>query len=400
MADSSGKDRKDTWKAGTKAVRGGLARSHNMETSEAMYLNSGFTYDSAEQAAARMRGDEPGYVYSRYGNPTVTMLEERLALIEGAETCRITGSGMGAISTAITAPLQQGDRVVAANALFGSCRWICSNLLPRYGVETEFVQGDDMNAWREALSKPTRLVLIESPANPMLDGVDIAAVAELCKKAGALLVVDNVFATPILQKPLELGADITVYSATKHMDGQGRVMAGAILGKNELISELYDDYLKHTGPAPSPFNAWVILKGLETLELRVKAASTSAARLADTLADHPQIQAIRYPHRKDHPHYEAHAKQMSAGGTLIALSVKGGQDNAFKFLNNLNIVDISNNLGDSKSLACHPSTTTHRSMTEEQQAEMGLDTSWVRLSVGLEDVTDLEADLVNALNGL
>jgi len=306
MADSSGGDPKNTWKAATKAVRGGLSRSPNMETAEAMYLTSGFTYDSAEQAAARMRGDEPGYVYSRYGNPTVRMLEERLALIEGAETCRITGSGMGAISAAITAPIQQGDRVVAANALFGSCRWICANLLPKYGVETEFVQGDDMGAWEEALSKPTRLVLIESPANPMLDGVDIAAVAKLCKKAGALLVVDNVFATPILQKPLELGADVVVYSATKHMDGQGRVMAGAILGKNDQISELYDNYLKHTGPAPSPFNAWVVLKGLETLELRVKAASASAARLADTLSAHPAIAAIRYPHHKDHPHYAVH----------------------------------------------------------------------------------------------
>ena len=365
-----------------------------------MYLNSGYTYDSAEQAAARMRGDEPGYVYSRYGNPTVTMLEERLALIEGAEACRITSSGMGAISAAITAPLRHGDRVVAATALFGSCRWICANLLPRYGVDTEFVRGDDMSAWEQALSKPTKLVLIESPANPMLDGVDIAAVAELCKKAGALLVVDNVFATPILQKPLELGADIVVYSATKHMDGHGRVMAGAILGSNENIEELYDDYLKHTGPAPSPFNAWVVLKGLETLELRVKAASASAALLADAMASHSAISAIRYPHRSDHPHYDVHAKQMSEGGTLIALSIKGGQSNAFKFLNHLNIVDISNNLGDSKSLACHPATTTHRSMSPEERAEMGLDDSWVRLSVGLEDVSDLKADLIGALDAL
>ena len=400
MADASSGDPKNGWKPATKAVRGGVARSRHMETSEAMYLNSGYTYDNAEQAAARMAGDEPGYVYSRYGNPTVTMLEERLALIEGAETCRITGSGMGAISTAITAPLQQGDRVVAATALFGSCRWICANLLPRYGVETEFVRGDDLAAWERALSKPTRLVLIESPANPLLDGVDMAAVAELCKKAGALLVVDNVFATPVLQKPLEYGADIVVYSATKHMDGQGRVMAGAILGSNDDVTELYDDYLRHTGPAPSPFNAWVVLKGLETLELRVKAASASAASLSDALARHPAIAAVRYPHRSDHPHYNIHAKQMSAGGSLIALSVKGGQENAFKFLNNLSIVDISNNLGDSKSLACHPATTTHRALSAEERAEMGLDDSWVRLSVGLEDVADLEADLLGALNSL
>ena len=400
MADSSGSDPKAGWKPATKAVRGGLNRSRHMETAEAMYLTSGYTYDSAEQAAARMRGDEPGYVYSRYGNPTVTMLQERLALIEGAETCRITGSGMGAISAAVTAPVRQGDRVVAATALFGSCRWICANLLPRYGVETEFVRGDDLAAWEKALSKPTRLVLIESPANPMLDGVDVEAVAALCKNAGALLVVDNVFATPILQNPLELGADIVVYSATKHMDGQGRVMAGAILGRNDDVESLYDDYLKHTGPAPSPFNAWVVLKGLETLELRVKAASASAARLADALADHSAIAAIRYPHREDHPHYAVHAKQMRAGGTLIALSVKGGQENAFKFLNNLQIVDISNNLGDSKSLACHPATTTHRSLSAEERAEMGLDASWVRLSVGLEDAGDLEADLLGALDGL
>ncbi len=400
MADASSGDSKKDWKPATKAVRGGVKRSPNMETSEAMYLNSGFTYDNAEQAAARMRGDEPGYVYSRYGNPTVTMLQERLALIEGAETCRITGSGMGAISAAVTAPIRQGDRVVAATALFGSCRWICANLLPRYGVETEFVRGDDLAAWEQALSKPTRLVLIESPANPMLDGVDIAAVAQLCQQAGALLVVDNVFATPILQKPLELGADVVVYSATKHMDGQGRVMAGAILGRNDDVESLYDDYLKHTGPAPSPFNAWVVLKGLETLELRVKAASATASQLADAIAEHPAIAAVRYPHRTDHPHFNIHAKQMTAGGTLIALSVKGGQEKAFNFLNNLSIVDISNNLGDSKSLACHPATTTHRSLNAEERSEMGLDDSWIRLSVGLEDVSDLEADLLGALNSL
>ena len=324
MADASGGDPKPKWRPATRAVRGGLNRSQHMETAEALYLTSGYTYDSAEQAAARMAGDEPGYVYSRYGNPTVTMLQERLALLEGAEACRITGSGMGAIAAAITAPLRQGDRVVAAKALFGSCRWICANLLPRYGVEAEFVQGDDLAAWEEALSKPTRLVLIESPANPLLDGVDIAAIAKLCRKAGALLVVDNVFATPILQRPLELGADIVVYSATKHLDGQGRVMAGAILGSASDLETLYDDYLRHTGPAPSPFNSWVILKGVETLELRVKAASETAARLADAAAAHPVVAAVRYPHRSDHPHYAIHAKQMSAGGTLVALSVQGG----------------------------------------------------------------------------
>jgi len=400
MTDTSGSDPKKDWRPATKAVRGGVERSQHMETAEAMYLTSGYVYDSAEQASARMSGDEPGYVYSRYGNPTVTMLAKRLALIEGAEGCRITGSGMGAISAALTAPVQQGDRVVAATALFGSCRWICANLLPKYGVETEFVQGDDMAAWERALSKPTKLVLIESPANPMLDGVDIEAVAKLCKKAGALLIVDNVFATPILQKPLELGADVVVYSATKHMDGQGRVMAGAILASEEILQDVYDDYIRHTGPAPAPFNAWVILKGLETMGLRVKAASSTAARLADALAAHKRIRTVRYPHRSDHPHYDIHKKQMTEGGTLVAFSLHGGQSEAFGFLNGLKIVDISNNLGDSKSLACHPATTTHRALSEEERAEMGLDASWIRLSVGLEDADDLERDLITALDNL
>ena len=347
-----------------------------------------------------MRGDEEGFVYSRYGSPTVEMLQQRLALIEGAETCRMTASGMGAISAALTAPLQQGDRVVAAKALFGSCRWIIANLLPKYGVEIEFVDGADLDAWAEALSKPTKVVLIESPANPLLDGVDIAAIAELTHKAGGWLIVDNVFATPVLQSPLEHGADIVVYSATKHMDGQGRVMAGAILGRAADIEEVYDPYLRHTGPAAAPFNAWVILKGLETLELRVKAASQSAARLADAIAAHENTLAVRYPHRADHPHYDVHAKQMSAGGTMLALSVKGGQDGAFKFLNSLQLVDICNNLGDAKSLACHPCTTTHRALTEEQRVDMGLDESWVRFSVGLEDAGDLEDDVLQALKAI
>jgi len=393
-------DNKNSWKTATKLVRGGLERSQHGETSEAIYLTSGFAYESAEQAAARMAGDEAGFVYSRYANPTVRMLEERLALLEGAETCRIAASGMGAISTAMIAPCSAGDRVVAASALFGSCRHICSTILPRYGVETEFVDGADLEAWERALSKPTRLVLIESPSNPLLDAVDIAAVADLAHKAGALLVVDNVFATPVLQKPLELGADIAVYSATKHMDGQGRVLCGAILGKTEFIEEHIDPWLRHTGPAPSPFNAWVILKGLETLDLRVRHATNTAAKLADIIAEHPSVQAVRYPGRSDHPHYSVHAKQMETGGTLIAFSVKGLRPEAFKVLNALELIDISNNLGDTKSLACHPSSTTHRALSEEEQAEMGLDESWIRLSVGLEDVSDLEADLVQALGVL
>lgn len=396
MSDASD-DAKRNWKPATKAVRGGLMRSEFGEISEALFLTSGYAYDSAEQAAARMRGDEEGFVYSRYGSPTCEMLQQRLTLIEGAETCRVTASGMGAISSAILAPLEHGDRVVAAAALFGSCRWIITNQMPKMGVETEFVDGADLSAWEKALSKPTKLVLIESPANPLLDGVDIKAVADLCKKAGALLVVDNVFATPVLQKPLELGADVVAYSATKHFDGQGRVLLGAILTSDEIMEEIYDPWLRHTGPAASPFNAWVVLKGLETLALRVNAASASAATLADAIAAHPACAAVRYPHRSDHPHYDIHKRQMSSGGTLISLSVKGGQDAAFKFLNALNIVDICNNLGDAKSLACHPSTTTHRALSDEEQAAMGLDRSWLRLSVGLEDVDDLRADLLNAL---
>ena len=392
--------RSDDWALATKLVRQGTMRSQFGETSEAMFLTSGYAYESAEQAAARMSGDEDGYVYSRYGNPTNQMLAERLAALEGAETCRVTASGMGAISSAMIAPCSAGDRVVAASALFGSCRHICSTILPRYGVETEFVNGSDLDAWKRALSKPTRLVLIESPSNPLLEAVDIAAVADLAHAAGALLVVDNVFATPLLQKPLELGADIAVYSATKHMDGQGRVLLGAILGQSEFIEEHIDPWLRHTGPAASPFNAWVVLKGLETLQLRVNQASANAAQIADAIATHPNIAAVRYPGRKDHPHHAIHAKQMSSGGTLVAFSVKGARAEAFKVLNSLDLVDISNNLGDTKSLACHPCSTTHRALTEEEQAEMGLDESWIRLSVGLEDAGDVTADLVQALNAL
>ncbi|MAN73992.1 MAG: O-succinylhomoserine sulfhydrylase, partial [Henriciella sp.] len=287
MAAEDGKD----WKPATKLVRGGTMRSEFGETSEAIYLTSGYAYDSAEQAARRMSGEEEGFVYSRYANPTVRMLENRLALLEGAETARVTASGMAAISSALIAPVGQGDRVVAASALFGSCRVICQTILPRYGVETEFVQGADLDAWKKALSRPANYVLVESPSNPLLEAVDIAAVADLAHKAGARLIVDNVFATPILQRPLELGADISVYSATKHMDGQGRVLAGAILGPSDWMEEFIDPWLRHTGPAASPFNAWVVLKGLETLDLRVRQACRNAARLADAIAGHENVRA-------------------------------------------------------------------------------------------------------------
>lgn len=396
MADGPGGDKKG-WKPATQAVRGGLMRSQYGEISEAIYLTSGYAYDSAEQAMRRMAGEEEGFVYSRYGSPTAEMLQQRLTLIEGAEACRVTGSGMGAISSAILAPLKAGDRVVAATALFGSCRWIIANQMPKFGIETVFVDGADLGEWEREIARGCQLVLIESPANPLLDGVDIEAVAKLAHAAGAILVVDNVFATPILQRPLEMGADVVAYSATKHMDGQGRVLCGAILTTDKRMTEIYDPWLRHMGPAASPFNAWVVLKGLETMQLRVEAQSRAAARLADALAADPAVAAVRYPHRKDHPHYEIHRKQMTMGGTLLALSLKGGQEAAFRFLNGLKIVDICNNLGDTKTLACHPSTTTHRALTDEEQAAMGLDRSWVRVSVGLEDADDLEADLLGAL---
>ncbi len=399
MADGPN-DRKTPLRPATQLVRGGLMRSPHGETAEALYLTSGYAYDSAEQAAARMAGEEPGFVYSRYANPTVRMLEERLALLEGAGTCRITASGMGAISSTMMAPCRAGDRVVAASALFGSCRWIVGTLMPRYGIETEFVQGDDLAAWARALSTPAKLVLVETPSNPLLDGVDMAAVAELAHAAGALLVVDNVFATPVLQKPFEHGADIVTYSATKHMDGQGRVLAGAVLGPADWIEEHLDPYLRHTGPAASPFNAWVVLKGIETIELRVRKASESAAILADRIAAHRAVAAVRYPGRSDHPHHRVHARQMLSGGTLIAFSIHGARAEAFRMLNALELVDISNNLGDSKSLACHPASTTHRALTEADRTAMGLDESWIRLSVGLEDVEDLSEDLLAALDAV
>ncbi len=398
MTDDNGQSNRESQHLATALIHAGRMRTDFCETSEGMFLTSGYTYPNAETARARMAGDEPGFVYSRYANPTIKMLEDRLAEIEGAECCRTTSSGMAAIAAALIAPCKQGDRIVAAKALFGSCTWILKNLMPKFGIETEFVDGSDLDAWAAALSKPTRLVLIESPSNPLLDGVDIQAVADLTHKAGAELVVDNVFATPLYQKPLELGADWVVYSCTKHMDGQGRVLGGAILGKKDAMDEVFDGYLKHTGPALSPFNAWVILKGLETLELRVSRMAETAAKLADFLADHPGVAQVRYPGRNDHPHRAIFEKQMTSGGTLVSFSFAGGQDAAFRALNKLQTIAISNNLGDAKSLVCHPATTTHRTLSDEEKAEVGLDASWVRLSVGLEHADDLINDLSQALD--
>jgi O-succinylhomoserine sulfhydrylase len=386
------------WDIATRLVRGGLARSPYGETAEAMYLTQSFVYASAEAADARFSGADPGFIYSRYGNPTVQMFEERLALAEGAEYCRATASGMAAVHLALTGLLKCGDHVVAGKALFGSCAWILKTWAPRFGVEVTLVDAPDLAAWRAAVRDNTKVFFLESPANPLLEICDIAAISEIAQAAGARVVVDNVFATPIFQSPLKLGADVVVYSATKHIDGQGRVMGGAVLGARALLEESYRDLIRHTGPAMSPFNAWVLLKGLETLELRVRRQSDTAAMLADRLAGHPRVKSLRYPTRPDHPQYEVARRQMSGGGSLIAFDL-GSQEAAFRFLNGLRLLDIANNLGDAKSMATHPTTTTHRAMSEEQRLEIGLTAGWVRLSIGLEGARDLARDIERALEG-
>jgi O-succinylhomoserine sulfhydrylase len=386
-----------TWRPATRLIRGGLNRSGFGETSEPIYLTQSFVYESAAGADARFAGDEPGYIYSRYGNPTTQMFEERLALLEGAEFCRAVASGMAAVHVALTGLLRAGDHLVAGRALFGSCNWIVSNWLPRFGVETTLVDATDLAAWEAAMRPNTRVVLVETPANPLLEMTDIAAVCRIAHAAGAKVVVDNVFATPIFQNPLALGADIVVYSATKHIDGQGRVLGGAILGDLALMEESYRDILRHTGPSISPFNAWVLLKGLETLDLRVRRQTETAAVLADQIADHPKVQSVRYPGRADHPQADVARAQMSGFGNLVAFDL-GSREAAWRFLDRLNIVDISNNLGDAKSMATHPSTTTHRAMPEDKRLEIGLTEGYVRMSVGLEDVADLQRDIGQALD--
>lgn len=380
-------------------VRGGLTRSEHGETSEALFLSSGFVYDSPEQQSARMAGDEPGYIYSRYANPTVRMFEERLAELEGAEDCRATASGMAAIHTMLVAPIKPGERIVAPRALFSSVVWILKNVMPKMGVEVVWVDGSDIGQWERALNKPTRFSIIETPSNPLLDAVDMRAVADLTHRAGGEFIVDNVFASPILQKPLRFGADWVVYSTTKHMDGQGRTLGGAILGRKKKIEDDIQQYYRHTGPSMSPFNAWVVLKGLETMDLRVRRMSANARLIADRLADNSKVAAVRYPGRSDHPHHNIHASQMpEGGGSMLAISLKGGQKAAFAALNKLQLIDISNNLGDSKSLVTHPATTTHRTLTDDERAAIGLDDSWIRLSVGLEDPEDIAEDLEQALS--
>lgn len=383
----------ENWRTATRLLHEAPNRTEFGETSEALFLTSGFVYDSAEQAAATFTGDVQHFQYSRFGNPTVDTLQERLALLEGVEACVATATGMGAVSSAILSTVKAGDRVVASRAIFGSCYWIVTNLLPRYGIETELVDGTDYDAWERALSKPTAAVLIESPSNPMLDVLDIARVAELTHKAGGLLIVDNVFATPLGQSPLKLGADVIVYSCTKHIDGQGRVLGGAVLGSSKWISETLQPFTRNTGNALSPFNAWVLLKGLETLQLRTDAMARNAAAVADALAELPGIVQVRYPGRADHPQHELAKTQMNNGGSMVAFVVDRGPEGAFAFMNAFKIIAISNNLGDARSLATHPATTTHMRVSEEERARLGITDGAIRLSVGLEDPADLIDDL-------
>ncbi|WP_337876993.1 O-succinylhomoserine sulfhydrylase [Elioraea sp.] len=381
----------------TTAVRGGLARSHHGETCEALYLTSGFVYDDAAQAEATFLGEVDHYQYSRFGNPTVAMFEQRLAALEGAEACRATASGMAAVNAALLAQLKAGDRVVASRALFGSCHWIVSTLLPKFGIESTFVDGTDLGQWRAALSRPASAVLLETPSNPCLDIIDLEAVAALAHEAGAVVMVDNVFATPLLQRPLAFGADVVIYSGTKHIDGQGRCLGGAVLGRRRWIEETLQPFIRNTGPAISPFNAWIMLKGLETLPVRLEAMCRSAAEIADMLAAEPAVARVLYPGRADHPQHGLAMRQMSAGGTVVSFDLVGGKEAAFRFMDALGLIDISNNLGDAKTLVTHPATTTHMRIGPAERARLGIGDGLVRLSVGLEDVRDLIDDLRRAL---
>jgi O-succinylhomoserine sulfhydrylase len=391
---------KKSYRPATQLVHAGQMRSNFAENAEALFLTSGFVYDNAEQAEATFKGEIEHYQYSRFGNPTVAMLEGRLAAIEGAEACRATATGMAAVHASMLCQLQAGDRVVASRALFGSCHWIVSTLLPRYGIETVFVDGGDLTAWKQALSRRTAVVLLETPSNPMLDIIDLRAVADLAHAAGAMVVVDNVFATPLLQRPIEFGADVVVYSATKHMDGQGRVLGGAVLGRKQWIETVLQPFTRNTGPALSPFNAWVILKGLETMALRVKQSCQSAAALADHLAQARGVRRALYPFRADHPQMALARAQMADGGTLVTFELEGGQTAAFKFMNALELIAISNNLGDSKSMVTHPATTTHMRIGAEERQRLGITDGTIRFSVGLEDLADLIDDLDRGLAAL
>ena len=388
----------NTWRPATKLIHSGTTRSQFGETSEALYMTQGYLYDTAEAAEARFKGEESGYIYSRYGNPTVSMFEERMCIMEGAEDARATASGMAAVAAAICCQAKAGDHVVAAKALFGSCRWIIEKLMPQYGVEFTLVDGKDINAWKDAVRPNTTIFFLESPTNPTLELVDIRAVADLAHENDAVLIVDNVFATPMYQRPIELGADIVMYSTTKHIDGQGRCLGGIILGTEEWINDNLHEYFRHTGPCMSPFNAWNFLKGLETLPVRVAHQTTNAGKIADHLATQKSVNRMLYPGHESHPQAELAARQMSGGSTMVAFEIAGGKSAAFKFINSLETIQISNNLGDAKSLITHPATTTHKNLSEEDREELGISDGMIRLSVGLEDADDLIEDIQTALD--
>jgi O-succinylhomoserine sulfhydrylase len=381
----------------TRLVHSGTLRSPFGETSEALFLTQGFVYDSAEQCEARFKGEDPGFIYSRFSNPNISMFERRMIELEGAEAARATATGMAAVTTAVLAPLRAGDHVVAAKAMFGSCRYVIEDLLPRYGIQSTLVDGLDLDQWQRAMRPNTKSCFLESPTNPTLDVLDIPSIAEIAHAAGARLIVDNVFATPIWQSPLALGADVVVYSATKHIDGQGRCLGGVILSSEAFIAEHIHNFMRQTGPSMSPFNAWVLLKGLETLAVRVRAQTDAASRIAEALASHSKISRLIYPGREDHPQAALVKKQMRAGSTLIAFEVKGGKAGAFRFLNALKLARISNNLGDAKSLVTHPATTTHQRLTPEARAELGISEGMIRFSAGLEHPDDLIEDVQAAL---
>ena len=389
-------DQKD-WELETKLVRGGILRSQFGETNEAIFVTSGYVYESAEEAEQSFNGTKERFVYSRFKNPTVEMFEKRLALIEGAEDCRGLASGMAAVFASLACQLSAGDRLVASRALFGSCQYICAELLPRFGIKTDFVDGRDNAAWAKALATPAQAVFLESPSNPGLEVIDLRAVCDLAHKAGATVVIDTVLASPILQKPLQFGADVVVYSATKHIDGQGRTLGGAVLGTKQFIVDKLTPFIRHTGPSLSPFNAWTLLKGLETLEIRMERHCKNALKVARFLEGQKTITRLLYPSLASHPQHNLAMAQMTDGGSVIAFELAGGKPAAFAMLNKLKLIDISNNLGDAKSLICHPSTTTHQRLTPEQKAVVGITDGFVRLSVGLESADDLIGDLQQAM---
>jgi O-succinylhomoserine sulfhydrylase len=395
MSDANSPAR--SYRPETRLIHSGVLRSQFNETSEALFLTQGFLYDTAEQCEARFKGEDPGFIYSRFSNPNISMFESRMCALEGAEAARATATGMAAVTTAILAPLRSGDHVVAAKAMFGSCRYVVEDLLPRYGISSTLVDGLDLDQWQQAMRPNTRTCFLESPTNPTLDVLDIGAIAQIAHAAGARLIVDNVFATPIWQSPLQLGADVVVYSATKHIDGQGRCLGGVILSSSDFIQEHIHNYMRQTGPSISPFNAWTLVKGLETLAIRVRQQTQSAAAIAEALAQHPKISRLIYPGRADHPQAALVKKQMRAGSTLIGFEVKGGKPAAFRFLNGLKLSRISNNLGDARSLVTHPATTTHQRLPIEARAELGIGEGFVRFSAGLEHADDLIEDMHAAL---